>query len=288
MLENQIIRSIAIHPSEPRRILVGLKGKAAGDAKVIESRDGGETWQPLNRGTPLDPRATDVQAVAYGPDETILAGTWKHGLYVSQDDGRSFAASGALPSTDIRDLKPAAGNPALLFAATARDGVFRSGDGGQSWTALGPGPDFFWSVTVVDDATVYAMSLEKTVYRSSDRRATWSQIFDQADAYALAVAPGDPASLALATKQGLYLSRDSGGSWTRVSEVPEVELSSVLWRGEVIYAGSWDGGVYAYNAASTGLQHLEPDLPVVHLRAIGGDLLAATWGKGLVRLSTPD
>lgn len=81
VLKGRIIRSLAIDPSDANHVLVGQKGASPGSALVFRTHDGGETWQTFNGNRPLDPNATDVQAVVALSSEVLLAGTWKHGLY---------------------------------------------------------------------------------------------------------------------------------------------------------------------------------------------------------------
>ncbi len=286
VLEGRIVRALAVHPGDSARILVGNKGKAAGAALVFESRDGGRSWATLNGGAPLDPQASDVQAVAYGPEGVVLAGTWKHGLFVSTDGGDSFARHADFPSSDVRDIVAAPDAPATLYAATGRNGVLKSLDGGKIWRRLGPSNAFFWSLTVSPDgAQVYAVSPEAKLFRSLDGGETWRQVFDRAGAYALAVSPGDAAKLWLATETGLFHSTDQGESWSRVTALPEEKLSSVLVReGPGVFAGAWKRGVFALDPVGGKLDHLLTELPVVHLEEAGGALLVGTWGKGLVVL----
>lgn len=203
-LKGRIVRSLAVHPADPYRLLVGNKGKAAGSGLVFESRDGGKSWTKLNGGLPLAEPATDVQAVAYGPDGHVLAGTWKNGLFISKDGGARFMEHATFPSKDIRDLKAVPDDPSVIYAATGRDGLFKSEDGGAKWRSLGHKGIFFWSLTLSPSGdVVYAVSLEKKVLRSRDGGSSWETVFDQDNAYALAIAPGDERSLALATEKGL-------------------------------------------------------------------------------------
>ncbi len=285
-LDGRIVRALAVHPADSTRILVGNKGKAAGAALVFESRDGGRSWTTLNGGAPLSAEASDVQAVAYGPDDVVLAGTWKHGLFVSTDGGASFAPHADFPSSDVRDIKAARDTPATLFAATGRNGIFKSSDGGKTWHRLGPSNAFFWSLTVAADGTqVYAVSPEAKVFRSLDGGETWQQVFDRAGAYALAVSTGDGDALWLATETGLYHSSDRGETWSRVTALPEEKLSSVLVReGSAVVAGAWKHGVFTHDPVSGKVGRLLAELPVVHLKEAGDALLVGTWGKGLVVL----
>lgn len=286
-LGQRIVRALAVHDREPERILVGNKGQQPGTALVFESRDAGRSWTTLNGGRPLAPEASDVQAVAYGPKGTILAGTWKHGLFVSRDDGASFTPHAGFPSQDVRDIEPVPGRPSILYAATGRDGVFKSEDGGRNWRALGPDKSFLWSLTVLPDGgTVFAASPEAKVFRSEDGGASWTLIFDQEKVYAVA-ASDDGSALWLASETGLFRSSDGGATWSRVAALPSDKLSSVLWQegsSPQVVVGSWTAGLYRYVPGSDEATHEFSGLPIVHLGRAGDDLLLGTWGRGLTIL----
>ena len=289
-LENRIVRALTLDSSDPYRLLAGIKGKAAGSGLVFESRDGGRTWTALNGGRPLAAAATDVQAVAYGPDGRVLAGTWKHGLFLSRDGGARFEKHASFPGRDIRDLKAVPDDPSILYAATGRDGLFKSEDGGARWRSLGRTGTFFWSLTLSPSGdAVYAVSLENKVLRSRDGGVSWETLFERENAYALAIAPGDARSLALATEAGLYLSTDGGGSWRLSPALPDGKLSSLAWpAAERLYVGAWDGGVRLVNPAGRDARPLLPALPVVHLALSRGVLLVGTWGRGLRQVDVTD
>ena len=280
VLKGRIIRALTVHPTDSNRILVGHKGKQAGSGKVFESRDGGRTWTTLNGGKAVSPAATDVQAVAYGPNGQILAGTWKQGLYVSRDDGAGFERVTDFPETDIRDLLVVPGNTQVIYAATGRRGLFASEDDGQSWQPLGPDKTFVWSLALssANTAALYAASPSGSVIASMDGGTTWKTLFDEEGVYAVSA---QAAGLDLAGETGLYRSADQG-TWRKVSALGTVKLSSLLRvNPRALLAGSWDGGVYAITADDQVTAHLLPKVPVIHLRRAGAALLVGTWGQGL-------
>ena len=97
VLKGRIIRSLAVEAGDARHILAGQKSSKPGSALVFQSTDGGMTWRTLNGNRPLAPEASDVQAVAAFSRDVLLAGTWKQGLYISRDDGASFARHADFP-----------------------------------------------------------------------------------------------------------------------------------------------------------------------------------------------
>ena len=239
----KIIRALSVDPTNASRILVGLKGQAPGSAKVFESLDQGRSWRGLNEGRSLSAQASDVQAVASIGREVVFAGTWKHGLFISRNGGVRFERQARFPSSDIRDfLVRTEGTAKVIYAATARDGVFRSRDEGRTWEPLGPGRDFIWSLsTPRDGSSLYAVSLEKSIHRLARKTGSWDKIFDLDDAYGLAVGFAG-SRLAIAGQTGAYLSGDAGATWRRVALRGDEKLSSVLYldNGHPIF-GSWPG-----------------------------------------------
>lgn len=274
VLPGKIIRSLAVTPD---RILAGLKGKAPGSALVFESQDGGKTWRGLNDGRSVSPRASDVQAVA-ALGGVILAGTWKHGLFVSRDGGASFKPAPALPSKDVRGLLVVGGEDPIIYTATARDGVFRSEDRGQSWRSIGPGQDFFWSLAHKEDQ-LFAVSLEKATYRCDRDAGKWQKIFTSDDAYAL-TGTGD--ELVIAAQTGGYHSGDAGETWRRLALPRKEKLSSVLMLdGKTALFGSWGDGLLKVDLATGASRRVLAGTAVIHLAVAGRTLLVGSWGSGL-------
>ncbi len=68
-------------------------------------------------------------------------------------------------------------DPAILYAGTQAGGVFKTTDGGASWSLVGPTlPRSSVEAIAVDPSDpkrVYAGTYDKGVYRSTDSGATW-------------------------------------------------------------------------------------------------------------------
>ena len=285
VLKGRIIRALSVDTGNPDLVLVGQKGSKAGSALVFESRDGGLTWRTLNNGQPLSAQASDVQAVLRVNDAVILAGTWKQGLYRSRDNGARFARIKDFPSSDIRDLTMVRKEGrSILYAATARQGVFRSDDAGASWQPLGPGQDFFWSLTSpAGGRDLYAVSLEQAVYRNKGT-GDWEKIFAEQNAFALAASGRH---LALAAEAGVFLSDDAGATWHNLPALQGEKFADALFLGDdagTLLLASWSDGLVVAERDGRVLRRLLPGLTIVHLQVTGDRLLAGTWGKGLMRL----
>jgi len=138
----------------------------------------------------------------------------------------------ASPEHVRRLLTPASGP---LFAL-ADDGLYRSDDGGDSWTTVSL-PSSSRPVVAIDSThhdTMYAVEEDGGLARTSDGGATWTTIRPRDDAFPasvdLAVSPADPSVLYLvqASKDGRQIrflrSHDSGASW----EIAEQDGHSFL------------------------------------------------------------
>jgi sugar lactone lactonase YvrE len=104
---------------------------------VAISTDGGATWTWDWRSLPgLQPAA--VAFAARWPAESLLYVGGEGGIAYTSDLGASWGVM----EGPLRDLKVtglasmAEGNQSILYATTATHGVWRSSDGGQTWTAF--------------------------------------------------------------------------------------------------------------------------------------------------------
>lgn len=176
---------------------------------LLRSRDGGRTFEP----TALA-RAAVHRLEWPGPALVVAS---DRGLLVSKDEGAGFAGPGqGLPEGPVRAMALSsffAVDP-VLFVAPASGGVYRSSDGGATWTACG------LSGEVVGDLVwlgpfLYAAG-ESGFYRSQDAGESWTRF---------AASPGRPSRLMfplapaagleafLATDRGLFRTMDAGEHW---------------------------------------------------------------------------
>jgi photosystem II stability/assembly factor-like uncharacterized protein len=205
-----ILHTIVPHPTDATRTWVGIS--AVG---VFESRDGGTTWEPRNRGVRAD----------YDPDPDPILGQCVH----------KFAA--------------AAGEPETLYQQN-HCGMYRSMDGGVTWTEVTHNglpsqfgfplaahprdPGTFWLIPLNgDDRGRYVPDASAAVWKTTDRGDTWTRHGDglpQQAAYlsvlreAMARDTLDPVGVMFGTKTGqLWHSADEGASWRRVTaDLPEI------------------------------------------------------------------
>lgn len=179
-LNNQDVRALAVGPVTSSNVYAGTIRNG-----VYASIDGGANWKHSNT-LP----ATDVRALIIDPNTptTIYVGT-ESGVFRSADSASTWsAASSGITSNDIRALAidpPLATTPPpttiTVYAGTGDSGVFKSVDGGTTWTGVNNGlttQDV--NALLVDPATtpstLYAATNGGGVFRSTDGGTTWTPI----------------------------------------------------------------------------------------------------------------
>ncbi len=193
---------IAIHPQDSDRWLVG--GAQGG---IWETQDAGATWTSLTDDLPslatgaIAYAPSDPQVVYVGSGEAAFSADSYHGagLFKSTDGGATWSvlATETFAETSFSDLKVDPASPQVLLAATSRGiagrgpggpperpprGVFRSTDGGATWTQRLDGNATDLEPDPTNFARMYAGLGEifgdaaNGVFRSFDGGLTWTRI----------------------------------------------------------------------------------------------------------------
>ncbi|HEY3916938.1 MAG TPA: exo-alpha-sialidase [Stellaceae bacterium] len=200
-----ILHSLIPHPRDPRQIWVGIS--AVG---VLQTRDGGESWELRNRGTRADflPEGQRypefgqcVHCLVMAPGAPDRLYQQNHcGMYRSEDGGKEWQSiETGLPSSfgfpaavhprqsDTLYLVPLNGDIAGRYVPEAKAAVWRTRDGGAHWQALREG---------LPQQNVFFGVLRQAM--ATDRR--------------------DPAGVYFGTNTGeLYASADEGERWTCIA-----------------------------------------------------------------------
>jgi photosystem II stability/assembly factor-like uncharacterized protein len=247
------IRAVAVDPARSGVVLAGTS-----DGQVWASYDDGNLFRRVQGLPTAAVSQLKITSVNGFPVIYALVGGQ---LYVSTDDTFSwFSVTSTITATVYSaDVDPS--NSSILYIAT-NNGLFKTTDGGVSWTISGNGMQepFVLSVAIdpFDPVTVFAAT-SAGVYRSADAANTWQSISGSLPAGPVDRLEYDPTTpgriYALVRGLGVYASEDNGDDWSqRNNGLPFSEAISVSAdpiQPGTIYAGtnlqgiflSSDGGV---------------------------------------------
>jgi len=199
------LHTVLPHPTDPERIWVAIS-----TGGVYRSDDGGASWRPRNQGV----RAQFLPE----PDRYPEFGQCVHKIAL------------------------AAGRPERLYLQN-HWGLYRSGDGGDSWEDMANGvpsdfgfpvvahpsdPDSAYVIPLTSDGFRCVPDGRMQVFRTRDAGGSWAPLgtgLPQRDAYMTVLRDGfttdglEPAGLYFGTRTGqLYASTDEGESWRTLAE----------------------------------------------------------------------
>ena len=225
---------------------------------------------------------------------TLFVGAASGGVWKSLDGGTSFKpvfdrepvqsiGAIALDPTNPKTVWVGTGESWTRNSTSIGDGIYKSTDGGETWTNMGlPQSERITRIVVdpKDGNTVYACvpgklwsdSAERGLYKTSDGGQTWSLILKGGNlstgCSSVALNPRDPDEILAgmwdfrrkgwtfrsggdgpqaASSSGLFHSKDGGQSWTAMTDKTSKGLPATPWgRVEVVYAPSKPSRVYAF------------------------------------------
>ncbi len=204
------IGAVAIDPTNENTVWVGTgesnprNDVSYGDG-VYKTTDGGKTWVSVGlRGTKyisrilIDP--SNPQHVIVGALGNVFADSPHRGAYVTFDGGKTWSKTLAVgPQSGVSDLAMNPKDPNVIYAGVwefqrrpwtfrsggNRDGLYRSNDGGRTWTRLtghglpaGITGRIGLAVAPSDAKVVYALIESKhgILWRSGDGGQSWKLV----------------------------------------------------------------------------------------------------------------
>jgi photosystem II stability/assembly factor-like uncharacterized protein len=261
------IGAIAIDPTNDDVVWVGTgetnpRNDVSYGNGVYRSTDGGKTWTALGLEKTLQISSIVVDPanpnhVVVGAMGDFFADSPDRGIYVTDDAGKTWHNTLYLgPQSGVSDLAADPKDPNVLYAGMWQfrrqpwtftsggpdDGLFKSIDGGASWTRLtGHGlPEGITgriglAVSASDPKRVYALIESKAgiLWRSDDAGATWAMVskntlVDQRPFYFthLAVDPKN-ADRVYGVSEMLSESKDGGKTFKEIAHDVHVDYHSI-------------------------------------------------------------
>jgi len=303
------VDDFAVVESDPRIIYVGA---AAGG--VFKTVNGGQTWQAIFENEPnpsigdlaLAPSNPSILYVGTGEPNNRQSSSWGNGVYKSMDGGATFTHLGLAETHHIGRIVVHPTDPNIVYVAAQGDlwgankerGVYRSTDGGVTWSqvlyvdentgandiAIDPqSPNILYATTYERRRTVFGFDgggPGSGIYRSTDGGSHWTRLGGPTLGRGLPTT-GDIGRCALdiyrkntnivyalvehRTLGGVYRSEDKGVTWTRMSETnPRPSYFSQIRIDPNNDQKIWLGGVNIYMSEDGGRSFVQTRFRGVH------------------------
>ena len=246
--------------SQPNTYYVGYAGGG-----VWKTENAGHSWRVISDGPSGAGMNGSIGAIAVAESDpnVVYVGTGEHavrgqsssygnGMFRSTDAGKTWSRIGLESSRQIAQVRVHPTNPDLVYVAvqgdrwkgTAERGIYRSPDGGKTWTQLLKGTNATSGANdlAMDPANpriLYAAFWDSQrlpwqvrsggagsgIWKSTDAGETWTRLSEGLPKLmgkiGVTVSPANPERLYAiveAEKGGLYRSDDAGKTWRLTSE----------------------------------------------------------------------
>ena len=264
------VRDVAMHPSNSSQIFACVDNGYG----VFVSNNSGGSWSPVSN-LPNE----SCRTYTFAPSNSLVRyasfGSWTTtaGLCRTTTGGTSWTEVG---SPEIQGTVIAVAihptNSNIVLAATSDYGLFRSSNGGDTWTCVSdssslPDADFYSVAFSPSNPNIaYAGGL-LWVYRSGDAGATWTNADASFPAYyvqGLAIHPSSSSTVLVGPAYFPY-----GGIYRRTSDTVSFALTASGMSDtfvldieqdpndpNMLYAATWGAGVFRSDDGGTHWQHL--------------------------------
>jgi photosystem II stability/assembly factor-like uncharacterized protein len=274
----QQIGAVLVDPRDPNKVYVAVLGHPYGPNEqrgVFKSTDGGTSWDRIlykdeNTGAialafdPSDPDIiyADLWAARQGPWEN---GSWEgktSGLFKSTDSGKTWhqltkGLPGVPEGLGRVGYSIAGSDPKRIYATVAAEkkaGIYRSDDGGESWTLIntdqrlwGRGDDFAEIDADPKNKDIVYVANTAT-YKSTDGGKTFTGFKGAPggdDYHTIWINPENPEIILLAADQGATLTVNGGQTWSSWYNQPTAQLYHVSADNQFpynLYGGQQESG----------------------------------------------
>jgi len=181
--------------------------------------------------------------------------------------------------------------PRTLYAGTVFGGVFKSTDGGSSWSAINTNLNstniFGVMVDPTAPETIYAGSVLDGVFKSTSGGDSWYATASTPIGYALAMDAADSTILYVGTINGVFKTVDGGDTW-KASGLTDVNVAVLAADPSVpgtLYAGTGLDGVFMSSDAGAMWQRtgLSPGAFALAIDPTASNTIYAGTANGVLK-----
>ena len=318
------IARIVLHPVDPLVAYVAAVGDLwgdKGDRGLYKTVDGGATWLKLGQGLPPGARAgaNDLVMDPSNPNTLYVSfyqrlrrayrfdsGGPDSGIFKSTDAGKTWRRlTRGLPGGDLgriglaiyrrnprilsaiveHGFHPAENDPAYADMTRLGSGVYRSVDGGETWTYLNRHnvrPFFFSQIRINPSNDQHVYVLDVNFWESKDGGKTLemgARRFGY-DFHAMWIDPNQHDRYYLGQDKGFFFTQDHGQTFHYFENLPVTQYYAIgvdMRDPYVIYGGTQDNGSWAVPSFTRDAFGIRND-----------DTWKMHWGDGMHAEANPD
>lgn len=245
------VDGMAIDPNDPNRIYLALGKDIGGQGGVYRSEDKGKTWKKLldarYAGNGRSDRWTG-ECIAVDPNDSriIYAGTRTNGLWRSTDDGAAWTKVSGIPNgytgTNPMGIRSIVFDPAVqsdgksstLYVGVPESGIYKSSDGGESFSLMPASPVHPNRMQVVNEELFVTHSAGVSFWSGGRWHDITPPNGQNKNYVALAVDESNYDKLVVAQRYGsfynpVFRSEDKGITWTQINNHAALHVSVPWW-----------------------------------------------------------
>lgn len=274
------VHRIIIHPNEPNTVYVGAIGSSWGEHAergLFKTTDGGKSWNKILYENPRTGVA-DMVMDPSNPNKIIVA-MWEHqrkpwtfnsggpgsGVHITVDGGETWKKitekegfpKGELGRVGLA-IAPSEPNRVYALVESKKNALYRSDDGGVSWSKINDGNDigdrpFYYSEIIVDPKnenrlyTLFSMiNVSEDGGKSFNSLVNYSQIHP--DHHAFWIHPENSDFMIDGNDGGMNITHDRGKTWRFVDNIPVAQFYHINADMDYpynVYGGMQDNGSWA-------------------------------------------
>jgi photosystem II stability/assembly factor-like uncharacterized protein len=174
---------------------------------------------------------------------TVFAGGLR--VWRSKDDGKNWlGVSPVLDGSAISAVEIARANSNIVYVGTENGGIYRSADGGNSWSGdlaspVLPGFTITRILTSPTNAEIVYVTVANFrashVFRSKDGGATWADIdrgqLPDVPHHAVAIPNAKPSTVYVCSDAGVHVSTDAGETWKNLTRnLPTTPIVDLVYQ----------------------------------------------------------